>query len=1042
MTTQYSRNVLKVVVAQICQTIGWHSIHTTPLEFMVDLMQEYIFHLAKLSQQYSQVLGRCEANLDDLGLAFQDMNIDLQELAEYIKNVEPVPCALSVPKLPIHKENHLNFLKPGSREVVTRPVHVHEHLPAMYPEVEEEYNKMEAKEVEATSAVNQVTNSFEEEFNDNNNVVSFNGQTSEDSPIKASNQAVFKRPGDPVSFDGAVTKRAKLSEESRPLREIHSVIMTTSGYLSTAREGKLPEARTPQQERPESPPPLSPPTLPPPSTLPHPQPQTQTQPSTQPSVPEVKAEKKIKRTLKKTEDGKPENKENKKRKTIPKDTLFQPDEIKDVKTKKFGGTKDVAKVKGAKSGAKVISSNLAGPSNIPISGKLAGTSPKQTKNNVSKIKVDKSDNLSNLSIPFMNERKDEPVDKLPIEPDKQKLNIFKKISSKPKEDKDRVFSDPQHKLKEAPQENLFPNVTDLERYRVDPMIKQEDKKPILPQNSLLNNNLVRASEDNVMSMMSPGSDGFMFDMSPSQLRVPSTPKTPELSVPNPVMAFDQQKKKRKEKGGKKKEPKIKAPKNIISPKKARLSNDSVTDLNMLDRPKTPQAPDQMQPQLIPPPAATVRDQSMPSSLPFPFFPPFPTAPGLIPHPMFPLPLAAKGLSGIPSIPGAPNPAMMLGQRFFRPKLECVRPPLVPPSFIGGDPPSQPHPHQQQLLQQVFPAKQAQHQPLQQLDKLKTSRSPDKEPKLVTQPFHFDVNQSLLVNQPPVMSNVPVGVPTPLVPITTPSVASVPLLPSPALTTAKPSKLEKNKNEKKSKEHKKEKKDKLKKKKEKKEKHKEKGEKLKEKKDKSEKKEKLEKIREKKEKKEKRKEKELNKKMKEEKIIESVPKLTLKLGPAGGSPRPPTPDNALMKKITIKPPKKPEDEIIKREPTPELARISPLVTRPPKQKSKAKADAVAKKDGTKEDKENGGLALTAKSAVTVDASGRTVWICPTCGKQDDGSPMIGCDDCDAWYHWVCVGIQVAPADNEDWYCRMCIVKKQEQYQDKKKKKRKKKMKVSA
>jgi hypothetical protein len=38
--------------------------------------------------------------------------------------------------------------------------------------------------------------------------------------------------------------------------------------------------------------------------------------------------------------------------------------------------------------------------------------------------------------------------------------------------------------------------------------------------------------------------------------------------------------------------------------------------------------------------------------------------------------------------------------------------------------------------------------------------------------------------------------------------------------------------------------------------------------------------------------------------------------------------------TIKPPKKPEEEV-KREPTPELARISALVTRPPKQKSTSK-----------------------------------------------------------------------------------------------------------
>lgn len=34
----------------------------------------------------------------------------------------------------------------------------------------------------------------------------------------------------------------------------------------------------------------------------------------------------------------------------------------------------------------------------------------------------------------------------------------------------------------------------------------------------------------------------------------------------------------------------------------------------------------------------------------------------------------------------------------------------------------------------------------------------------------------------------------------------------------------------------------------------------------------------------------------------------------------------------------------------------------------------------------------------DDKGNEFWVCPSCGKQDDGSPMIGCDTCDDWYHW--------------------------------------------
>lgn len=71
--------------------------------------------------------------------AFSDMGINVSELEEYVEYVAPVPCTVSVPKYPVERESHLNLLKPGSREVVTRPVHIHEHLPAMYPELEGTY---------------------------------------------------------------------------------------------------------------------------------------------------------------------------------------------------------------------------------------------------------------------------------------------------------------------------------------------------------------------------------------------------------------------------------------------------------------------------------------------------------------------------------------------------------------------------------------------------------------------------------------------------------------------------------------------------------------------------------------------------------------------------------------------------------------------------------------------------------------------------------------------------------------------------------------
>lgn len=79
--------------------------------------------------------GQTEPNMNHLALAFKDMGISLTELEEYVTYVE-TSSVLEVPKYPIPKESHLNHLKPGSREVVTRPVHIHEHLPPMHPHLE------------------------------------------------------------------------------------------------------------------------------------------------------------------------------------------------------------------------------------------------------------------------------------------------------------------------------------------------------------------------------------------------------------------------------------------------------------------------------------------------------------------------------------------------------------------------------------------------------------------------------------------------------------------------------------------------------------------------------------------------------------------------------------------------------------------------------------------------------------------------------------------------------------------------------------------
>eukprot|EP00116_Pleurobrachia_bachei_P000785 sb/3461047/ len=65
----------------------------------------------------------------------------------------------------------------------------------------------------------------------------------------------------------------------------------------------------------------------------------------------------------------------------------------------------------------------------------------------------------------------------------------------------------------------------------------------------------------------------------------------------------------------------------------------------------------------------------------------------------------------------------------------------------------------------------------------------------------------------------------------------------------------------------------------------------------------------------------------------------------------------------------------------------------------------------------------------------IWYCPACQLPDDGSPMVGCDTCDEWYHWPCVGLVGAPEDEVDWFCPPCIRKKKSKGKKSGKRKRK-------
>lgn len=365
-----------------------------------------------------------------------------------------------------------------------------------------------------------------------------------ESPVNQANQSVFKRPGGMLPSEHmSLTKRSKMLEEGRPLREIHSVIMTTSGFLSPAREGKLPEPRTPHAARAESPPPVS----------------------SYPMVPpELKPEKKPKKAVKKGPEHRNKlDKENKKKIRVKE--LFKPDNISDIKSKKLANAKEHAKLQSLKSSgskARASSPRNSNRPNSPQAPPHKENSAKIPKIPQTKVKAERG--LELTPVPLVPDEKEDIVYKLPSEPDKQKLNIFKKIS-KPREEKSADAPELLNKHKDLDSRECSPSliideITDKGIPRIDVDAKRDEKKiPKTPD--------VHIDEGGEpIDPQSPPSGVYMFgDMSPPG--TPSTPKTPELEVP---VMVDIKKKNKKERNVRKKEPRSRSPKRSISPKKVSL----------------------------------------------------------------------------------------------------------------------------------------------------------------------------------------------------------------------------------------------------------------------------------------------------------------------------------------------------------------------------------------------------------------------------------------------------------------------------------------
>nr|CAD7447852.1 unnamed protein product [Timema bartmani] len=479
--------------------------------------------------------------------------------------------------------------------------------------------------------------------------------TSTSSPVTSPKTKLFKHPGDPILLESPAIKAARLllEEEGRPLREISSVMMTTSGFISPAREGKLPESCSPLQpsdSRSNSP-----------------------QPSSYPIVPpEVKGENKVKKVLpKKNVDNLTKiYKENKTKEQTIKEMSKGENNMSsdDSKVKKLVSIKELSKLKSSTPGGiKMTSkSSTSEPStsrkqtkiSTPSSKSLESTDPKMSKQTLDiqiKPKLDKPSQITSPleAKPANLSATDKFVEgKLFSEPNKHKLNIFKKIS-KLKEEKSEKTESLESYLQDSQKSDTSLVIDETEvgnkqhemhlahiNNCIESVIQKSlefDKEDQLTNIDETINNVVLNQISNSKSDVNFGEEDI------SKPSASSIPELPTFSCKIDTSSNFNDKKRKREKLKVKKDPVMLSLKSSSSNKKVKLE----TNVNISERPETPLVP-LLGEALIPAPV-------------FPFFSHFPPAPGLIPppiaHPLFPkLPPLVLGKNlPHPAMPNLPLP---------------------------------------------------------------------------------------------------------------------------------------------------------------------------------------------------------------------------------------------------------------------------------------------------------------------------------------------------------------------------------------------------
>lgn len=142
----FGRAVSKIVVAQICESVGFQSSKESALDALADIAIRYLCDLGKIANSYANLTGRTECNVFDIIRALEVLEASqgfpgagdvghclvrsgtMKEIATYVDLAEEIPFAQPVPRFPVLKNRRLI---PSFEQMGENPLG--QHIPTWLP---------------------------------------------------------------------------------------------------------------------------------------------------------------------------------------------------------------------------------------------------------------------------------------------------------------------------------------------------------------------------------------------------------------------------------------------------------------------------------------------------------------------------------------------------------------------------------------------------------------------------------------------------------------------------------------------------------------------------------------------------------------------------------------------------------------------------------------------------------------------------------------------------------------------------------------------